>query len=461
MAHHDSPPPFVFEPGTLVAGKYRVVRALAAGGMGAVLLVKHDVLGQSAAIKLLRPEAARGPDATERFLREARAAANLRSDHVARVFDVGSLDDGTPYMLMEYLVGRDLSAELELRTRLPLGEAVDYVLQAIEALAEAHEIGVIHRDLKPSNLFLVDKPGGARSIKVLDFGISKVLSGVAAISDGAVTTANALLGSPAYMSPEQVKSSRDVDVRTDVWSLGVVLHELVTGVRAFDADTMGGILSQILTEDVRAPSRYVPDISPAFDEVIARCLARDRERRFPSVLALRDALSPFVGDRSRTSSPSVSGVARASSGVTSRAGVETTIGVASERAASRPPGLVPAPRRRLPITPIALAAAALLAGVIAISARSGTTAPATGTALSASAATPTIDSAPAVIVEPALSALGSITPSVSASASIASSAAPPAIGSAPAAAASSAPAKRRPPQPPAPRAPTIDLNQRN
>ena len=321
MSPADSEPP-VNAPGSRIAGKYRVVRLLARGGMGTVLLVEHELLRQPAAIKLLQPRAP-SPDATERFLREARAAAMLRSDHVVRVFDVGTLEDGTPYLLMEYLEGHDLAAELSQQGRVPLADAVDYLLQAIEAVAEAHDVGVIHRDLKPGNLFLTRKPSGARSLKVLDFGISKVVPGVGRIPAAAMTTDETLLGSPAYMSPEQIKTPRDVDARTDVWSLGVVLHEMITGRPAFAGETVWAMLSRILTDDVPPPSTLAAELPAALDEVLKRCLARDRAARYPSVLALREALLPFAGAPGPIAAPPSSSAAEPTPEAVVLAGRET------------------------------------------------------------------------------------------------------------------------------------------
>ncbi|MFS8068038.1 MAG: serine/threonine-protein kinase, partial [Byssovorax sp.] len=209
--------------GELIAGKYRVDRVLGAGGMGTVFAATHVVLGQRVAIKRMHPERIGRHNAGPRFLREARAAARLRSQHVARVIDVGVLEDGAPFIVMEHLDGEDLAALVDRRGALPVAEAVEYVLQAAEAIAEAHAAGIVHRDLKPENLFLSFDLAGAPCIKVLDFGISKLLGDELALTRAAVA-----VGTPLYMSPEQMVSSRDVDSRTDLWSLGVVLYELVT-----------------------------------------------------------------------------------------------------------------------------------------------------------------------------------------------------------------------------------------
>ncbi|HTU58992.1 MAG TPA: serine/threonine-protein kinase, partial [Polyangiales bacterium] len=210
--------------GATVAEKYVVERVLGEGGMGIVLAARHRDLDQRVAIKCLLPEIAQRGVAAERFRREARAVASMRSEHICRVLDVGTLADGIPFMIMEYLDGCDLSQELERRERLPYREAVAYVLQACEALSEAHNAGIIHRDLKPANLFLEQRGAGTRRVKVLDFGVSKSL--LEAQKSQALTQTANLVGSPLYMSPEQLESSRDVDARADIWGLGVVLYEL-------------------------------------------------------------------------------------------------------------------------------------------------------------------------------------------------------------------------------------------
>src|SRR4051812_480796 len=210
--------------GQILGGKYRVDRVLGAGGMGMVVAATHLQLDERIAIKFLLPEALRNPEAVARFGREAKAAVKIRGEHVARVIDVGSFENGAPYMVMEHLDGRDLSSFIHERGAMPMSDAVDAVLQACEALAEAHALGIVHRDLKPANLFLTRRPDGTPSIKVLDFGISKL---TAPGADHSMTKTSAVMGSPLYMSPEQMTASRGVDARTDIWALGVVLYELL------------------------------------------------------------------------------------------------------------------------------------------------------------------------------------------------------------------------------------------
>src|SRR5580704_996551 len=208
--------------GEVLAGKYRVEGILGAGGMGVVVAAHHLQLDERVALKFLLPEALANAEAVARFDREARAAVKIKSEHVARVIDVGKLENGSPYMGMEYLDGSDLSAWLQKRGSPPIPQVVDFVLQACEAIAEAHSLGIVHRDLKPANLFCIRRPDGGLCIKVLDFGISKM----SMLGDLHMTGTTAVFGSPAYMSPEQMHASKDVDGRTDVWSLGVILYEL-------------------------------------------------------------------------------------------------------------------------------------------------------------------------------------------------------------------------------------------
>ncbi len=213
--------------GTVLLQKYEISRVIGQGGMGMVALARHLQLQQPVAIKLLLPEVLDKDLVVQRFLREAQASVRLRSEHVCRVLDVGQLDNGAPYMVMEYLDGTDLDGLLRQKGPLAYGEAVDFVLQACEALAEAHSLGIVHRDLKPANFFLTQRADGSPLVKVLDFGISKTLSPI----EESLTTTQAVLGTPAYMSPEQLRSSKHVDARSDIWSLGVVLYELCTGAR--------------------------------------------------------------------------------------------------------------------------------------------------------------------------------------------------------------------------------------
>ena len=283
--------------GDLLRGRYRVERVLGTGAMGFVVAATDLEQGQLRAIKLMLPTALENHEAVERFLREARASSSLRGDHVAHVLETGDLDDGTPFMVMEHLEGHDLAAllgrrvEMKLSPALPLGVALAIVLQACEALAEAHANGVVHRDLKPANLFLVKRDKSAIFVKVLDFGVSKIL-GDAATDD--VTSSYAMLGSPHYMSPEQMRSSRDVDARTDVWSLGVIAYQLLTGRLPFEGKRLTTIVFNVLQGKPTPPSSFTKDLPPALEAAIMACLESDLDKRCPSVVDLAAALAPFA-----------------------------------------------------------------------------------------------------------------------------------------------------------------------
>lgn len=278
--------------GEVIAGKYEVESLLGVGGMGVVVGARHIQLGQRVAVKFMRAGATDG-QAASRFLREARAAAALSSEHVTRVLDVGTLDTGAPYLVMEYLAGVDLSDVLRKDGPMSASHAVGIVLQACEAIAEAHALGIVHRDLKPSNLFVSMRKDGTTLIKVLDFGISKTADLDARGSDGNLTASGFAMGSPSYMSPEQVRNARAVDARSDIWALGVIVFELVTGVRPFDGAGVGETLARIVSEQPPSVRQYRPDLPEGLALVIAQCLERRLERRFQSVAELALKLCPY------------------------------------------------------------------------------------------------------------------------------------------------------------------------
>jgi eukaryotic-like serine/threonine-protein kinase len=279
--------------GQILAGKYQVEHVLGQGGMGVVLAARHVNLGERVAVKLMRHEAASNPQAVARFVREARAAARLESAHVARVSDVGILDDLRPYMVMEYLDGTDLERLLWSTGPFDPRDTADYVLQAAEAIAEAHSLGIVHRDLKPSNLFLTRRRDRTPHVKVLDFGISKVADMSLPGGDHVATTSS-LMGSPMYMSPEQMLSTRDVDGRSDIWSLGVIMYELLCGSPPFVAETLPQVCGLVLQ---RAPaplrSRRV-DVPVELAAIVERCLAKSPSARYQSIAELAVALEPLA-----------------------------------------------------------------------------------------------------------------------------------------------------------------------
>jgi serine/threonine-protein kinase len=280
------------QPGEVLAGKYKVERVLGVGGMGVVVAALHLELDERVAIKFMLEEALANEEAVERFAREARAAVRIKSEHVARVTDVGKLENGAPYMVMEYLEGVDLAGLLEKQQFIPVEEAVGYVLQACEAIAEAHAIGIVHRDLKPGNLFLADRSDGTRAIKVLDFGISKA-SGRGSRPEMSLTKTTTVMGSPFYMSPEQMRASKNADMRSDIWALGIILHELISGKAVFDAGTMPELCARILADDPEPLSQARPGVSPGIEAVVRRCLEKSPDKRYQTIGELASALMEF------------------------------------------------------------------------------------------------------------------------------------------------------------------------
>jgi serine/threonine protein kinase len=283
--------------GDLLAGKYRVERIIGSGGMGVVVAARHEQLDQRVALKFVRDEALGNHQAVERFLREARAAVKLKSEHAAKVLDVGTLESGAPYMVMEYLEGSDLGQVLVERGPLSVEAAAEWIVQACEAVAEAHAAGIVHRDLKPQNLFLARSVGGVSKVKVLDFGVSKSMSTSDAI--GGLTQTRAMLGSPLYMSPEQMRSSRDVDARSDVWALGVVLYELLTRRWPFEAESMPELCLKVVSDPPTPVTEFRPDVPRPMIEIIERCLQKDPAQRFDNAAELAAALEPMAPPASR------------------------------------------------------------------------------------------------------------------------------------------------------------------
>jgi eukaryotic-like serine/threonine-protein kinase len=274
--------------GDVLAGKYRIVRVVGEGGMGIVYEARHARLGHRVAIKVLREKERQIDEFVQRFEREARAAARLKSPNTMRVHDVDQLSDGTPFMVMEYLEGVDLDTELGGRGRLPVEEAVGYVLQACSAVAEAHSFGIVHRDLKPHNLFLTGDDT-VRHVKLLDFGISKIRDE----GETSVTLTRSSLGTPLYMSPEQIRSARNADARADIWSLGVILYELLTGKPPFDGEGPSGVIASITADPPVPPIELRPGLPKTISDAVIKALEKNPANRFQTVADLAETLVPY------------------------------------------------------------------------------------------------------------------------------------------------------------------------
>ncbi len=279
-------------PPRIIVGKYRIERVLGVGGVGLVVAAQHLALGQAVALKFLRPAAACDARDLLRFQREAQTAVQLRNEHVCRVLDVGESEEGLPFIVLEYLEGRDLGQVLRSVGPLAIGEAVEYVLQVCEAVAEAHALGMVHRDLKPANFFLTLRHNGLPWVKVLDFGIARYKSELGQL-DVRLTQTRSLLGSPVYMSPEQTRNARSVDPRSDIWSLGICLFELLTGRLPFTGETAPGVAAAVSTDPVPPIIEYRPDVPAALAHVVERCLTKRPEDRYPCIAELIRALEPF------------------------------------------------------------------------------------------------------------------------------------------------------------------------
>jgi serine/threonine-protein kinase len=413
-----------FSPGELIDGKYRVERVLGRGGMGVVIAAHHLDMDERVAIKFLEHQDARAAD---RFLREARAAARLRSPHVARVFDVGRRAGAAPYIVMECLVGEDLGERLMRDGPMDAEDVADYVLQACDALAEAHALGIVHRDLKPANMFLARGADGLDIVKVLDFGIAK-------LPGTGLTQTQSLLGSPAYMSPEQLESSRDVDARADIWSLGIILYQLLTGELPFRAETALQ-LALLVREKEPAPLEACGiAIPPAIAAVVKKCLAKEPHARYRDIASFAEALSAVasaegktlvprirrvVDEARRRSDPEITGVsesapltatvdARPNAGVTRPETPEVTQSSVSVVAVSNNE-TTRSTRRLAPRLAAGIGGAFVIALLIGVAATRSK--PAAAPAVTA-AATPTASSAP-VVTAIATATLSAPTPSAS------------------------------------------------
>lgn len=307
--------------GEIFAGKFKIEGLLGEGGMGTVLEATHLLLKQRVAIKFLQPALAQHQELLTRFVGEARKASTIRSEHVARVLDIAVLQDGVPYIVMEFLPGVDLEGLLLMRTNIPVEEVIDYILQACEAVAEAHKLGIVHRDLKPANLFLTTRADGSPLIKVFDFGISKSLrsrrsrlgantadSDLELTATKTITATGAMMGTPLYMSPEQFLDSKHVDERTDVWALGAILYYLFSGKPPFEGENAVTVLARMATKPPPPLRAIRQDVPEALEAVILRCLQREADARIATVGELAEALEPFASASSKLSVQRILGV---------------------------------------------------------------------------------------------------------------------------------------------------------
>ena len=302
LLRRDERPEDIVREGEVLAGKYRVERIPGRSGLGVLVQVRHLELGQEVTLKFLVPEACAYPEFVQRFVREARAAVRIQGEHVARVTDVGRLESGAPYMVREFLRGPDLAEVLKVRGPLPIAEAVDYIIQACEGVAEGHALGVVHRNLRPTSLVVVRRSDGTALVKVFDFAAAESLH-VNPFTERAVSLVgtSAIMASLPYLAPEQIRDPHDVDFRADVYSLGAVLYELLTGTAVYAADAAPALLAQVAADAAPALRNMRPDAPGELDHVVLRCLAKNRRIRYASVAELVLALQPFASEEATTS----------------------------------------------------------------------------------------------------------------------------------------------------------------
>jgi serine/threonine protein kinase len=354
----------LLEAGHVIDGKYRLVRLIGTGGMGAVYEGENLLIRRRVAIKVLHAGSTGNTDAIRRFEREAQAAGEIGNDHILEVLDLGSLTNGDRYMVMEYLDGETLAARIERHGRLTPHQIAPIARQFLTALASAHVAGIIHRDLKPENIFILRaKAGRADFVKLIDFGISK-FSRPFAEGEHRMTRADAVLGTPCYMSPEQARGARETDVRSDIYSCGVILYESVTGKLPFEGETFNDLMFKIALSDAPSPLTIVPSLDPDFAWLINRAISRDPDARFPSAQNFAEALDdwmrknaltetlalPRPSDAFPTRAPPVTrAYAHPSSTVEIAEDIEAVPARTSAESWSRSKGETPAPpRRRIP-----------------------------------------------------------------------------------------------------------------
>lgn len=282
------------EVGTVIQDRYVVVSRIGEGRAGVVYRVKHTLLGRHYAFKLLRQGLTQNPDAVTRFYGEASASAAIGDEHIVEIFDMGKLENGEPYLVTELLEGADLGTKLKNEGSLSVARAVNIATQCCRALEKAHKTGVVHRNIKPENIFITERPDGSEFVKILDFGISKIPGVSSQSKDDALTETGTSMGTPQYMSIEQVNGCRDIDTRTDVYAMGVVLFRMLTGCVPFDAPNYTALVTKVASELPPSLVGLRSDLPPALDRVVHRALAKNREERFASMAELAQALAPFA-----------------------------------------------------------------------------------------------------------------------------------------------------------------------
>lgn len=278
--------------GVLVGGKYKIIKSIGVGGMGAVYEAEHELIGKKVALKCLHPEYARDRDLVERFKREARAATAIGNEHIVDVTDMGDLPDGAPFLVMEMLKGQALADLMDTEGVLPIGRSVKIVRQICFALQAAHDKGIVHRDMKPENVFLAQRSEGTDFVKVLDFGISKMHEH--GKTDRGLTRTGIAMGTPSYMSPEQAQGAKDVDARTDIWAVGVMLYEMLTLRRPFEADSYPMMLMAIVGRDPEPVRAHRSDVPEALDRIILQSLIKPAGLRIQTMRDFAEQLAPFV-----------------------------------------------------------------------------------------------------------------------------------------------------------------------
>jgi serine/threonine-protein kinase len=356
-----------FQVGDTLAGKYRVDRVLGVGGMGVVVAATHLDLDTRVAIKVMRDELLDDPSAVQRLMLEARSAAKIRSEHVARVLDVSTLPNGVPYIVMEFLDGCDLAQLLAQQGPLPLSQATDFLLEACEALAEAHVAQIIHRDLKPENLFVARNADGSPTIKVVDFGISKQLGPAA--SERALTNPSTAVGSPQYMAPEQMQG-RVVDVRADIWALGAILYQLLTGKHAFDGQTLPEVCAKVLGQEPISLRSLKAELPAALEEVVLRCLKKNPQERYADISGFALALSPFGSANAQRSTERIGRVLTGTSAKIAKIATAPTVAVSTPMAGAATYTATPIANRSHRLVAVLVVAAIVVIGGVTFALRS-------------------------------------------------------------------------------------------